>query len=145
MKSILLGLATICITVSCFADVHKFKGSDGSALLTNRKPEIRSGVNARTATTADLKPSSESKLDDNVNYVYEGTKKIVPTTETVKLGARDVYRRGWCKINNSIVPCYNYEKTLPATSFQIETSKSVAVTPEKVLQESIKNTSKKEK
>ncbi len=145
MKSFLFGLTTFCITVSCFADVHKFKGSDGSALLTNRKPEIRSGVKAKTATAADLKPSSESKLDDNVNYTYQDTKKIVPTTETVKLGERDVYRHGWCKINNSIVPCYNYEKTLPATSYQIESSKSVTVSPEKVLQESIKNISEKEK
>ena len=141
MRNISIGLIIVFFFTPCLADVHKFRGSDGSALLTNRQPEIRSGVEPNKAKINDLKPSSKSSSNNDVEYSYDGTKKFVPTTETVKVGARDVYRKGWCKINNSIVPCYNYEKTLPATSFQVESSKAVEVNPEKVLQDSINNSS----
>ncbi len=142
MKSLLVLFVFIFISIPCYADVHKFKGSDGSTLLTNRQPTIHSGVALSNATTHDLQPNSKSQIDNQINYSYEGTKKYIPTKEIVKVGTRDVYKQGLCKINNSIVPCYNYEKTLPATSFQVDSSKSIEVSPDEVLQESIKSLSK---
>lgn len=140
MKKVLFSIIVIGSFTNCFADVHKFKGSDGSALLTNRQPVVRVGVESTKATIQDLQPSTKFQSNTDVEYSYEGTKKIVPITETVKVGTRDLYRKGLCKINNSIVPCYNYEKTLPATSYQIESSKSVTVNPKTVLDQRLNNT-----
>ncbi|WP_448761339.1 hypothetical protein [Acinetobacter tandoii] len=139
MKKLLLSISLFfCVSVA-YADVHKFTGSDGSALLTNRKPQIRKDILPATATVKDLIPNASSSKNDGIEYTYQGSQKIVPTVETVHLGARDVYKQGWCKMNNMIVPCYGYERTLPATSFKVDSTKTIDINPNTVLRESIED------
>lgn len=139
MKKLLLSIFLLFFISAGYADVHKFIGSDGSALLTNKKPQIRKDVLPTTATKKDLVPDTSLSKSEGVEYTYQGTKKIIPTVETVHISARDIYRQGWCKINNTIVPCYNYEKTLPPTSFKVDSSKAIDVNPNIVLKEAIKD------
>lgn len=139
MRKILLSIIVLGFISSCWADVHKFRGSDGSALLTNRKPQIRKDVLPSVATEKDLVLNVSSPQSEGVEYTYQGSKKIIPTVETVRISARDVYKQGWCKINNSIVPCYNYEKTLPATSFKVKGSKAIEANPNAVLREAVED------
>jgi len=139
VEKLLLSIFLFFFVSVVHADVHKFIGTDGSALLTNRKPQIRTGVSPTDATVRDLVPDFTSQKNERVEYTYQGTKKSVPTVETVHLGARSVYKQGWCKINNTIIPCYSYEKTLPATSFKVDSSKEIKVNPNTILREAVKD------
>ena len=137
MRKILLSIIVLGFTSSCWADVHKFKGSDGSALLTNKQPKINKDIDPKVATLKDLKPDLQSKSE--VEYTYDSTSTSVAIQEKINVPVRQVYKPTLCKIQNALVPCYKYSKTLPATSYTVPGLKSVNVNPEKVLQESIKN------
>jgi hypothetical protein len=99
MKKFILSLITCCVVMPSFAKddriVYQFKMKDGSALLTNKpKQEIKNDSTSVKAT------------------------KYVPAIETIHVPAKDVYKRGWCKIGTSLVPCYNYQNTVAAHSYK---------------------------
>lgn len=111
MKKFILSLITCCVVMPSFAKderiVYQFKMKDGSALLTNKpKQEIKKDSTSVKAT------------------------KYVPAIETVHVPAKDVYKRGWCKIGTSLVPCYNYQNTVAAHSYKEKGSKAVQLTPQ---------------
>ena len=76
MRNILIGLIIVFFFTPCLADVHKFRGSDGSALLTNRKPQIRKDVLPSVATEKDLVLNVSSPQSEGVEYTYQGSKKL---------------------------------------------------------------------
>lgn len=137
MKKIILGVGLIGIYSAGFCNVHKFNGSDGSALLTNRQPIINKNIDPKAATLKDLKPDLQSEI--NVEYTYESSSTSVAIQEKVNVPVRQLYKASLCKINTVIVPCYTYSKTLPATSYTVPSTRSINVDPKKVLQESITN------
>lgn len=119
------------------AQVHKYKGSDGSALLSNKSPVVNPKVSKIDGiTTKDLKPQNYKQLESqNVEYTYQGTTQSTVTTEKLHVEARDVYKAGLCKMGNVIVPCYGYDKTLPAATYTVPVSKTVNVDSKEVLKE----------
>ena len=117
MKELLLILGLSFISTFSFSKdivVYKYKDKKNSSVLLSNKPVI-------------------NKQDDLALVKAE---KIIPTTETVHVPARDVYKLGWCKINSSLVPCYNYQNTAPAYSYKEPSTKAIPLN-EKQIQESI--------
>lgn len=132
-------LVSSLVTLQAYADVHKFKGADGSALLSNRTPVVSSAINKSDATISDLKPHNYEQTNNanGTEYIYQGTSKAVTTNEKVHIGAQDRYKAGYCKMGNVIVLCYQYDKTLPATTVVLPNTKLVNVDSQKVIKEAL--------
>jgi hypothetical protein len=112
MKKFILSLIACCVVMPCFAKddrvVYQYKQGNG-VILTNRPLLSSTPVKAT---------------------------KYVPAVETINVPAKDVYKRGWCKIGTSLVPCYNYQNTVAAHSYKEQGSKAVQLTS-KQIQENI--------
>lgn len=133
-------LNTLCIGIFLIshsnAQVHKYSGSDGSVLLSNKSPVIKSNVSQSKATAKDLKPENYEKLESqNIEYTYQGTTQSIATTEKLHVAASDVYKPSLCKVKDVIIPCYSYDKTVPAATYNVPSSKMVKVDSNEVLKE----------
>lgn len=115
--------------------LHIFKDGNGNTLLSNVAPSIATA--AKNKSSPQISDLVAGELE-NESYHYVKTEDIVPIKKRVKAPAKDLYKLNMCKLNDAYVPCYKYAKTIPAKTYYEDSSKSVRVNPQIILDDAKK-------